>query len=352
MNCQGDEEMNLGAPFPYFGGKKAIASIVWRALGDVKHYMEPFFGSGAVLLSRPGYDPAVHVETVCDKDGFIANVWRSLQFSPDETARWCDWPVNHADLNARRKALLANESRLLGNLIADAEWHDPVMAGYWIWAASCWIGRGLTRPNAIPHLADAGKGVHKLSQIPHLADAGKGVHKLSQRPHLADAGKGVQEPYNTNIYEWFRALSARLRNVRVVCGDWSRVCGGNWQDGFGIVGMFFDPPYGEAATRDTKIYHAESLTVANDVREWCIKRADNPRYRLVLAGYFEEHKSLLAQGWTVHRWKAGGGYSKLGKPGANLNRHREALFFSPHCLRPDIGNSEAQLDFYVKEKGV
>ena len=179
---------NLNAPFPYYGGKSAVADIIWEAIGNVKHYIEPFFGSGAVLLSRPEYGLVEHTETICDKDGFVANVWRSLQFSPDETAKWCDWPVNHADLSARKKALLKNESRLLENLVADEKWHDPVMAGYWIWAASCWIGSGLT----------------SIGQRPHLGDAGMGVHKLSQISHLSDAGVGVQDPYNTNIYKWFR----------------------------------------------------------------------------------------------------------------------------------------------------
>jgi len=47
----------LKAPFPYFGGKSKIAHIVWQALGQPPVYIEPFFGSGAVLLSRKNYDP-------------------------------------------------------------------------------------------------------------------------------------------------------------------------------------------------------------------------------------------------------------------------------------------------------
>lgn len=43
----------LIAPFPYFGGKSKVADIVWQALGQPRHYIEPFFGSGAVLLARP-----------------------------------------------------------------------------------------------------------------------------------------------------------------------------------------------------------------------------------------------------------------------------------------------------------
>ena len=157
----------LKAPFPYFGGKSSVAHKVWDALGNPRHYIEPFFGSGAVLLARPGYDPIRDTETVCDSDGFLANVWRSIQFSPHETAKWCDWPVNHADLAARKKELLKNESRLLENLIADPKWHDPLLAGYWIWAASCWIGSGLTSLGQRPHVSNGGMGVHKMGKIPH-----------------------------------------------------------------------------------------------------------------------------------------------------------------------------------------
>ena len=346
----------LQAPFPYFGGKKSVADIVWKALGQPKHYMEPFCGSAAVLLARPDHDPSVHVESICDKDGFIANAWRSIKYSPDETAKYCDWPVIHADLSARKKVLIENEERLLENLIADDEWHDAKLGGYWIWAASCWIGSGLTSPSQIPHLSDAGMGVHKISQIPHLADAGMGVHKISKIPHLGNAGKGVHKiskiphlgnagkgeevdldsPYNTNIYAWFRALAERLRYVRIVNGDWKRICGGNWQNKLGPVGIFCDPPYA-VADRDQNVYHHDDTTsVAHEVREWCIERGKLESYRIVLAGY-EEHEELLLHGWTAQNWKAQGGYGSTkrnadSKAIGSENAKREILYFSPHCL--------------------
>lgn len=292
----------LQSPFPYFGSKSAVADLVWESLGNVNHYIEPFFGSGAVLLARPGYDPQKHTETICDSDGFICNVWRSLQFSPDETARWCDWPVNHADLSARKKALIKNESRLLENLASDDKWHDPAMAGYWVWAASCWIGSGLTR--------------------------------IGQIPHVGSAGMGVKDPYNTNIYAWFRELSERLRHVRVVSGDWTRVCGGNWQDNMGIVGIYFDPPYG-VEDRDTTIYHHDSTDVANDVRTWCIERGKIETYRIVLSGY-DEHDELENHGWTKKNWIARGGYANQGNSQGRENRRRETLWFSPYCLKTEL----------------
>jgi site-specific DNA-adenine methylase len=367
----------MKAPFPYFGGKSSVAPVIWAALGQPKHYIEPFFGSGAVLLSRPDYNPAKHMETICDKDGFVANVWRALQLDPDAVAKVCDWPVNHADLMARRRVLIKNTDHLLENLIKDDEWFDAKMAGYWIWAASCWIGSGLTRPNAVPELVQ-NKGIN--GQIPELysdnginasnrrpevtnnhgchnllegrphVDNGQGVNQLhlftGKRPALGNDGIGinqigikqapgldVRDPYTPGLYDWFRQLSERLRRVRVVCGDWSRVCGGDWQDDRGTCGIFFDPTYGTKARRKANIYAEDSLTVADDVREWCRKRADRKSYRIVLAGYYEEHTSLLDEGWTVYRWSAHGGYANKGKgatPG-KANRHREALFFSPHC---------------------
>lgn len=38
----------LHAPFPWFGGKRKVATDVWRAFGDVRNYVEPFAGSLAI----------------------------------------------------------------------------------------------------------------------------------------------------------------------------------------------------------------------------------------------------------------------------------------------------------------
>jgi len=345
-----------------------------------------------VLLNRPDYNPTKHMETVCDKDGYVANAWRGMQFAPDELAKFCDWPVNHADLNARRKYLNDNAD-LLPRLCDDPEYFDAKMAGYWIWAMSCWIGSGLTRKDSMPrvdgevgvnqfrgkrlNLGNAGQGVaqdlsrnrpqvalqggvHALCQVPPLSREGQGINQqipllnhetgVCRRPCYGASGAhgvhkttltaepdpllDVRDPYTPGLYSWFRELSERLRRVRVVCGDWTRVCGGDWQDDRGICGIFFDPPYDPVkCNRDAKIYTEESATVANDVREWCRKRGALKTYRIVLAGYFEEHASLLDDGWTVHRWSAHGGFANRGKgkTQGEVNRHKEALFFSPHC---------------------
>jgi len=324
------------APFPYFGGLAVIASAVWDAIGDVGHYIEPFAGSLAVLLARPSWHKG-NIESVNDADCLLANVWRGLQFDPDGCAKWADWPVNHVDLKARKKWLIENKDRIRAGLAADPKFFDAEAAGYWIWSASCWIGSGMTCPNQRPHISHGGKGIHAMGQRPHISQGGMGIHAMGQRPHISHGGMGA--PFNTNIYETFRALQERLRYVRVVCGDWTQVSGGDWQTFKGSCGYFADPPYSDVATRVANIYDEDSLTVAHDVRAWMIARDHDPLMRMVLKGYFEEHEELLARGWRVHKWSAQGGYANLaGAGGGNSvgqdNRHREALFFSPSCLDP------------------
>ena len=70
----------MKAPFPWFGGKSRVASVVWQAIGNVDNYVEPFAGSLAVLLARREShvraDGLWPTETVNDKDAYLANFWR------------------------------------------------------------------------------------------------------------------------------------------------------------------------------------------------------------------------------------------------------------------------------------
>ena len=60
----------LKSPFPWFGGKSKVAKIVWDRFGEVPNYVEPFFGSGAVLLNRPH---KAGTESINDLDCMVAN---------------------------------------------------------------------------------------------------------------------------------------------------------------------------------------------------------------------------------------------------------------------------------------
>lgn len=166
---------NLKSPFPWFGGKSKVTPQVWRALGDVQNYAEPFFGSGAVLLGRPSWHDA-NVETVNDADRYIANFWRALQAAPDEVAHYADYPVNECDLEARHLWLVnQGMQHMADNLFNDPDWYDAKIAGWWVWGICSWIGSGwcsgtgphtCTSPavdGAAPAVGDgnAGQGIHR-----------------------------------------------------------------------------------------------------------------------------------------------------------------------------------------------
>ena len=132
--------MTLAAPFPYFGGKRRAAPIIWDALGDPGGYVEPFAGSAAALLARPVVI-GKRVETLNDADGWLVNAWRSIQLSPDEVAKHCEWPVTEIDYHARLAWLQARrDADLVAWLEGDPEHHDAKAAAWWLYVCACGIG--------------------------------------------------------------------------------------------------------------------------------------------------------------------------------------------------------------------
>lgn len=365
----------MKAPFPYFGGKSKVAGEIWSRFGRLKNYIEPFFGSGAVLLLAPEITP---IETVNDLDGFVANFWRALQANPDEVAYYADWPVNENDLTARHIWLVNRKHDLQQKLEGDPYYYDAILAGWWVWGISSWIGsgwcsgkgpwqtkdgllinlnggvsrqlprlsgaqgvnrqrmhlgdRGVGVNKALVHLMNPGRGVNK--QLVHLGDVGRGVNRALVQ--LRNAGEGVHRKrvhlgggYSSNsginritnnqcessyagLKSYMQELADRLRRVRVCCGDFQRVLGPSVTFKHGLTGVFLDPPYSTKADRSMGLYTTDSGDVANRARQWCLENGDNPLLRIALAGYESEHDDLQEHGWSVYSWKTAGGYAGQG----------------------------------------
>ena len=336
----------MKAPFPWFGGKSRVADLVWDRFGDVTNYVEPFFGSGAVLLGRP--HPA-NTETVNDLDCMVANFWRALQHDAEAVAYYADSPVNEADQHARHLWLVSQEE-FRESMKVDPDFYDSKIAGWWVWGQCVWIGSGWCskqfqrNPNEAwrqtPHLANAGRGVNR--QLPHLGNAGTGVHR--KLPHLGNADLSQQIPFlnrpgaginalerRDNLYDYMKELSERLRRVRVCCGDWDRICGPSVTIHHGLTGIFLDPPYADTAERQDNIYATDSNDVAHDVREWAIANGDNTEMRIALCGYEGEHE--MPDSWECVAWKGRGGYGSQGDGSGRENADRERIWFSPYCRR-------------------
>lgn len=67
----------------YPGSKWRIAGEIAKMLPEHHSYLEPFFGSGAVLFSK---EPS-HIETVNDLDGNVTNLFSCIREDPEKIAR-------------------------------------------------------------------------------------------------------------------------------------------------------------------------------------------------------------------------------------------------------------------------
>lgn len=324
----------MKAPFPWFGGKSRVAHLVWDRFGDVPNYVEPFFGSGAVLLSRP-HQP--RTETVNDLDCFLANFWRAVSKDAAAVAEHADWPVNEADLHARH-LWLVNQVEFRERMKTDPDYFDAKIAGWWVWGICQWIGSGwCSRPEwrGRGNASRSSRGIATLDRNrPQIKRGGNGVRRNMpmQIPDISGdggaTGRGVHaSARSAPLEEWFLDLQDRLRRVRVCCGDWKRILGPSPTTKIGITAVFLDPPY---ASERSAVYNEESFSVANDVRIWAIENGSNPDLRIALCGYHGEHDM---PGWDCVAWKAPGGYGNQGVDTAGRdNAKLERIWFSPHCL--------------------
>ena len=328
----------LFAPFPYFGGKRDIVASVWARLGEPRQYIEPFCGSAAMLLAKPG-EPAA-LEVVCDANGFIANFWRAVKHQPGKVAEWADYPVSHIDMGARHGALMAAREMLSGHL-HDPDWPgDAKIAGWWLWGQCAWIGSGWCEwdrkdnghKNTIPHVSDAGRGMQAIGKIPHVSHAGRGVQAIGKRPHLSHAGQGVQAigqiPHVSDAgqglmtsagrtaWEWLHRLADRLERVRIVHGDWSRCLNHNF--GEAETAVFLDPPY----LRVGAMYGTNNAaSIATEVCDWARENAD---LRIALCGHAGDY---TLPGWETEQW------SRLRLTyGSDKTKDDECVWYSSGCL--------------------
>jgi DNA adenine methylase len=281
----GKRQTPIDPIFPYFGGKRRAASQVWTALGTVDRYIEPFFGSGAVLLGAPVRPKS---ELVNDLSHHVANLWRALQSDPEQVWRVASAPCSEVELRARASWLKTWQPPDFSDLSSC----DPYAAGVWLWMSCVVIKIGCLDL--------------------HRADHGKGIKALEFSRLLFDS------------------VCDRIVRVQVLCGDWSRCLTTSTlcirpTMGVHSVGIFLDPPYGEGNGIE---YENGTGTVARDVWDWAVLNGDNPRLRIVVAGY--EDGRTLPSGWTTIERRENGGYGN-----GNDNRFRERLWCSPHCHRPE-----------------
>ena len=282
--------MGMPPPFPYYGGKRRVTDEVWKRLGNVRRYIEPFAGGASMLLGRPSHHTH-ECEIINDKDGLLVNVWRAIQHEAEGLLELIHRPGAQVDLYAVSKELQERKEPLLQHLQNDIEYYDLELASKWLWGVCYWKG----------------------SEWP--SDSKK-------QPH--DRPDGILAPsYEGTRLEWLEGLANRLHGVTIYCREWFE-CVNSKRSREGVggrrpIGFFFDPPYADTHRTD-KLYHEDSKTIVDDVREWCLKYQDHEDYRIVLCTF---DSIDMPDSWICEKWSS---------RGTTTNKNRECLWFSPGCL--------------------
>lgn len=327
------KQHKIKAPFCYFGGKSAVADLVWELIGnDVKRYFEPFAGSLAVLLARKRKPNALYNEIVNDLDCLLINVWRALKNASAEVALLCCDPSSQLLYWQRICYIVKNKDSLLEKMLKDDEYYDVKLAAYWIYCKSSEIGAmEIDKIDVEEVYKSIDNGITK-GRIQLLR--GNGIHSKCTQ---------LYNPYSVTrcklerLSLWFSQIENILENVKITCMDWKRLFneGTHWQDDCGKsnIGIFFDPPYSDTS-RKKSLYRIDSYDTAKEVNEFCIKNAYRETYKIVVAGYEGEHNNLEDYGYVKYSWKSNGGYRNIS--GNNDNKFKERLWASSSCNKITI----------------
>src|SRR5579863_1799160 len=97
-------------------------------------------------------------------------------------------------------------------------------------------------PAGFPLDQRPGVGHSVLAVVAAQRDQGRSCRRGEVVCHDSGNAEGDRAAW---LLDWFNELAGRLRNVRVCCGDWSRVVTPSvtWNIGGGMLtGVFLDPP--------------------------------------------------------------------------------------------------------------
>ena len=300
MSWNGGTAMSerLRVPWTWPGGKGKMAATCWRYFGEPDVYGEPFAGSLAVLLSKPGR-PAKR-ELVCDTDHFIANFHRAVRAKPESVAAHMDRPTVQCDLQAAKRWLW-EWSRDMGDVCArHIDYYSPKAAGLWAWCQSVAVNLGTDKPDAVESLKLNGKfGADGCSR---------------QR---------INKPFGGDMEAWMLALSERLRDVMVFNRDWRNAVSDCALGQFAgaSVAVLLDPPY-PIPDGGSEMYADSGPQAAHESYEWAI--ANGERFRI---GYCSHEGDFpVPDGWAAEYGHLVG----VSRP----DKQRDRIIFSPACIRP------------------
>lgn len=229
-----DPQPKVKAIAPWFGSKRGLAPDIVKLLGAHQAYWEPFCGSMAVLLAKP----KCAMETVCDLNGDLVNLARTMQHDAHGPA-----------LFRRLRRVVMSDQLFLNSakVIRGAEFEaTPERAFHYF--VFCWMGRN----------GDSGTTKVGYSFCKRFAKNGG---------HAATRFAGVVDS--------IPAFRRRLRRVTILSDDSFEIIP-RIEDAEGVA-IYCDPPY---LTKGAKYVHdfdvADHARLAEQLARFRRTRTETP----------------------------------------------------------------------------
>ena len=242
------------------GGKRRWAEKIWERLGNPDNYIEPFYGSGAVLLHR---DKPCAREVISDISPHIVNFWRAVRAEPLDTALAADYPTYHDDLHARHKWLILWAREFGERVQSDESFYDTAAAGWWVWGICSWIG-------GASWCIDRGDVAVSNSIQKTIANPSSGGGVQAQRVNIPRVqGRDLAEHIigsGTRLQGWFDLLSRRVADVRMINGDWKEALDQSLINSSDTTAVLLDPPY-KMDKRVASLYQSDANKASDAVAD-------------------------------------------------------------------------------------
>lgn len=277
----------------YPGSKWSLASWIISFFPEHHSYLEPFFGTGAVLFNKP----RSNIETVNDLDGNVVNLFECMRSDPEKLARSIyltpyarevyekafrenpDDPAEKA-LNFYIRLNMGRGSRTNGEKVG---WKNDVQGRERSYASQDWCNL----PEKIVQAAERLRGVQIENRPaaeliprfnfenvliycdpPYMPDTRHGKqyrHEMDARDHeellsllLEHKGPVILSGYGTDLYETMLTGWNRYEHTA-----YSQVCSKKRE----VVWMNYDPPARQMTLNDIIERHGQSEYRGINVKE-------------------------------------------------------------------------------------
>lgn len=255
------ETMKISAIAPWFGGKRTLAPVIVRELGDHRGYWEPFCGSMAVLLAK---EPSTF-ETVNDLHGDLINLARVL--ACEESA---------VDLYSRLSRMLMHE----------AFFHE---------CAERWKERGNAPAGDSPNI-DRAYDFFVCSWMGRNGVAGTQSYNQGFSVRYTKNGGHAATRFNSCV-ESIPAWHQRLRKVTILNRDALELIE-RIEDAVGVV-IYCDPPYLVKGARYVHDFADGFMGNRNDHERLAQALQRFRRTRVVVSYYDHPALASLYPDWTL-----------------------------------------------------